>query len=203
MGNVITNPGAEDEDIKTFLSKTKGEFEGKWELESKNAELVKYFQVSEYNLLKWVESDFNFADCQVSRLTFVFHFVTDRMIFNIENSETPVSYRSNLFRTVGTGSFGRVMVCNEKDSENYLAVKCLSKDCIMEKEQVWAFLETRWKVFTNPNSKWMWFPDLNHDIIHIIHIISWGVWVIAFSLWSKHKFWEFYDSFARWEPQET
>ena len=54
MGNVITNPGEEDEDIKNFLSEKKEEFEGKWDLESKNAELVKYFHISEYNLLKWV-----------------------------------------------------------------------------------------------------------------------------------------------------
>ena len=52
MGNVITNPGEEDEDIKNFLSEKKEEFEGKWDLESKNAELVKYFHISEYNLLK-------------------------------------------------------------------------------------------------------------------------------------------------------
>ncbi|XP_063688261.1 cAMP-dependent protein kinase catalytic subunit alpha-like isoform X2 [Bolinopsis microptera] len=90
MGNVITNPGSEDEDIKKYLHKMKEEFAGKWDLESKNAELVKYFDVTEYDLLK----------------------------------------------TVGTGSFGRVMVCNEKNAEKYLAVKCLSKDCIMEKEQL-------------------------------------------------------------------
>ena len=52
------------------------------------------------------------------------------------------SRKLNLFRTVGTGSFGRVMVCNERDSENFLAVKCLSKDCIMEKEQVRSFLDS-------------------------------------------------------------
>ena len=41
------------------------------------------------------------------------------------------------FRTVGTGSFGRVMVCTPKDTvSKFHAVKCLSKDCIMEKEQV-------------------------------------------------------------------
>ena len=49
---MITNPGSEDEDIKKYLHKMKEEFEGKWDLESKNAELVKYFDVTEYNLLK-------------------------------------------------------------------------------------------------------------------------------------------------------
>ena len=41
-----------------------------------------------------------------------------------------------LLKTVGTGSFGRVMVCNKKGCEDFMAVKCLSKDCIIEKDQV-------------------------------------------------------------------
>lgn len=52
MGNVITSRGDEDEDIKKYLAKTKDEFEGKWELENKNTELVNYFHISEYDLLK-------------------------------------------------------------------------------------------------------------------------------------------------------
>ena len=45
-----------------------------------------------------------------------------------------------LIKTVGTGSFGRVMVCNKKGSEDFMAVKCLSKDCIIEKDQVLSIL---------------------------------------------------------------
>ena len=90
MGNVITSPETEDDDIKKYLKASKETFEGKWETKTKDEELVDYFEVKDHSLIK----------------------------------------------TVGTGSFGRVMVCNKKDSKTFEAVKCLSKDCIMEKEQL-------------------------------------------------------------------
>ena len=90
MGNVITSTDSEDEQIKAYFKTTKETFESKWELKAKNEQLVPFFDVVDYDLLK----------------------------------------------TVGTGSFGRVMVCNKKGCEDFMAVKCLSKDCIIEKDQV-------------------------------------------------------------------
>lgn len=42
----------------------------------------------------------------------------------------------HFIKTVGTGSFGRVMVTHDAKKDKYAAVKCLSKDCIIEKEQL-------------------------------------------------------------------
>lgn len=52
MGNVITSPGDEDEDIKKYLKETKEKFEDKWDLQAKNEKLVGYFDVTEHQLLK-------------------------------------------------------------------------------------------------------------------------------------------------------
>ena len=52
MGNVVTSAEAEDEDIKNFLKSTKDKFESKWELKAKNEQLVEYFDIKNYNLIK-------------------------------------------------------------------------------------------------------------------------------------------------------
>ena len=52
MGNVVTSPEAEDDEIKKFLKDTKEKFESKWELKAKNEQLVEYFDIKSYNLIK-------------------------------------------------------------------------------------------------------------------------------------------------------
>ena len=42
----------------------------------------------------------------------------------------------DFIKTVGTGSFGRVIVCKKKSANEFVAVKCLTKESIIEKEQL-------------------------------------------------------------------
>lgn len=41
-----------------------------------------------------------------------------------------------IFRTLGTGSFGRVLLCKEKQSGKYCALKMIKKDIVIRLKQV-------------------------------------------------------------------
>ena len=57
-------------------------------------------------------------------------YMNDKLVefFNVNDFEP--------YKTVGVGSFGRVMVCHKKEGDMLLAVKCIRKECIIEKKQL-------------------------------------------------------------------
>lgn len=42
-------------------------------------------------------------------------------------------------RTLGTGSFGRVLLVQDRTTANYYALKVLEKACVVRLKQVWAY----------------------------------------------------------------
>jgi hypothetical protein len=43
--------------------------------------------------------------------------------------------RFEVFRTLGTGSFGRVLLCKEKSTSKYVALKMIKKDIVIRLKQ--------------------------------------------------------------------
>lgn len=52
MGNVISSQETEDDDLKKYLSEKKESFVSKWDVDSKNSQLVRYFEIKDFDLLK-------------------------------------------------------------------------------------------------------------------------------------------------------
>eukprot|EP01135_Chromosphaera_perkinsii_P007602 Nk52_evm58s914 gene=Nk52_evmTU58s914 len=51
-----------------------------------------------------------------------------------EDGKTLMDYE--VYRTLGTGSFGRVLLCKEKGQKNYFAIKVIKKDVVIRLKQV-------------------------------------------------------------------